>query len=147
MLKMARIYQGPKGKRFEQGDIETWGKDDEFEAASIAFVTHEMPEKNRRAVLENAVRITTDMVLVVDISPSYTASEYMLEGEPYMPNYLAGIEDDVEFVARSTGRKLAREILVPGRAHAWILSTHDRPSGTRNTADRSSEYMSAKQTF
>ena len=47
-------------------------------------------------MLRNALRIARDKVIVMDIWPGFEPNDMMLSGEPYVLDYLANIEDDVQ---------------------------------------------------
>ena len=119
MLRVARFCK-PEA-RFEQGCAETWGETDAYGAATLTFVTHEMPRRARRAALRNAVRISRGPVCVMDVCPSYSPSWGMLVGEPYLLEYQKHMDRDVADVARMTHRRLARRELVPGHVVLWTL--------------------------
>ena len=62
-------------------------------------------------MLRNAARIARKYVLIADIDPKYkllllqdplrkAQSTAFLAGEPYVPSYLKGMQEDVESVAR-----------------------------------------------
>jgi SAM-dependent methyltransferase len=137
MIRMARIYR--PDATFAQGDAETWGDDDECGATTLSFVLHEAPRDARRRILRNAVRISTDVVCVMDICPTYTPSDAMLWGEPYILEYQRRIDADVLRVAKATGRTSARHSIVPGHIVLWILAAdEDTLRGTEESLSLSS---------
>ena len=73
--------------QFLEGNAEDYGKEDEFDAATIMFAFHEMPNYAHHKIINNAKRITTRDILIVDIDPKYSPSKLMLSGEPYLLNY------------------------------------------------------------
>jgi ubiquinone/menaquinone biosynthesis C-methylase UbiE len=73
--------------QFLEGNAEDYGKEDEFDAATIMFAFHEMPNYAHHKIINNAKRITTSDILIVDIDPKYRPSKLMLSGEPYLLNY------------------------------------------------------------
>lgn len=123
MIHMARVCH--PDVTFAIGDAETWGEDDEYDAATISFVLHEAPRDARRRLLRNAARISTDLVCVMDICPTYTPSDAMLWGEPYLLEYQRRVDADMRCVARATGRTHARHIVVPGHVVLWLLAIND----------------------
>jgi len=78
--------------QFLEGNAEDYGKEDEFDAATIMFAFHEMPNYAHHKIINNAKRITTSDILIVDIDPKYRPSKLMLSGEPYLLNYKATIQ-------------------------------------------------------
>jgi ubiquinone/menaquinone biosynthesis C-methylase UbiE len=73
--------------QFLEGNAEDYGQDNEFDAATIMFAFHEMPNYAHHKIINNAKRITTSDILIVDIDPKYRPSKLMLSGEPYLLNY------------------------------------------------------------
>ena len=91
MLRFARFYN--PGSNYLFGNAETFGKDKDYDIVTCMFAFHEMPNKAHRKIIENAMRIGREKVLIVDISTNYKPSKMMLLGEPYILNYLDTIDD------------------------------------------------------
>jgi len=77
-------------------------------------------------VLRNAARIARKYVLIADIDPTYkllllqdplrkAQATAFLAGEPYVPSYLKGMQEDVESVVNMRG--------------GWSLSTFEHMTG------------------
>lgn len=82
-----------KNTQFKEGNAEDYGQEDEFDAATIMFAFHEMPNYAHHKIIKNAKRITTRDIIIVDIDPMYSPSLLMLSGEPYLLNYKATIHN------------------------------------------------------
>ena len=80
-----------QNSQFLEGNAEDYGQEDEFDAATIMFAFHEMPNYAHHKIIKNAKRITTSDIIIVDIDPKYSPSKLMLSGEPYLLNYKATI--------------------------------------------------------
>jgi len=97
--------------QFLEGNAEDYGKEDEFDAATIMFAFHEMPNYAHHKIINNAKRITTRDILIVDIDPKYSPSKLMLSGEPYLLNYKKTIHtlleehqfSDLEYIPNHVG--------------------------------------------
>ena len=105
MLHVARAYF--PGKTFLQQNAEVFGKDREFDVATLFYVLHEAPATARLRLIDNAMRIAK-RVVIADISPSYRPSSMMLTGEPYVLGYLRNIEWEVQACADVSGRKVTK---------------------------------------
>jgi SAM-dependent methyltransferase len=90
MLRFANFYN--PGSRYLFGNAETYGKDREFDIVTCMFAFHEIPEEGHRKILNNALRISKNKVIIVDISTEYKPSNLMLAGEPYTLDYLKNID-------------------------------------------------------
>ena len=95
MIERAKIIQTSKKPNtiFTIGNAENYGKSKQFNTATIMFAFHEMPNYAHNKIIKNAKRITTDDILIIDISPNYKPSKIMLTGEPYLLNYKSTISD------------------------------------------------------
>lgn len=111
MITEARWRRGPHGV-FEIANAEDFGDDSSFDVVTIFFALHEMPQYARRKVLENALRVAKNKVILCDISPDKVASARMLKGEPYLEDYQNNILaelasfDDVKMFEPAKGRVL-----------------------------------------
>jgi SAM-dependent methyltransferase len=95
MIERAKIIQTSKKPNtiFTIGNAENYGKPKQFNTTTIMFAFHEMPNYAHNKIIKNAKRITTDYILIIDISPNYKPSKIMLTGEPYLLNYKSTISD------------------------------------------------------
>ena len=83
------------------------------------YATHEMPGDARRRCIRNALRLARDKVMIVDIWPGFEPSDMMLSGEPYVLDYLANIESDVESSVDRTQWEVERVDVVPQHVRMW----------------------------
>lgn len=105
-------------KNFIVANAENYGKTNEFDIVTISFLFHEVPYDGRNKIIDNALRISKDKIIIMDISPQYIPSKQMLSGEPYILEYCININKqifDYPF-------KIKNIELAPGRANKWILS-------------------------
>ena len=132
MIERARLIG--YDKVFLVADVEDWeGRN--FAAATLAFVTHEMPRTARLNAMHNALKIAP-LVYVMDIDTSYTPSAAMLTGEPYISNYLEFMDVDVRTIATVNNADLVVNDLIPGHVRVWNMAVHaNRPSTLSLTLD------------
>lgn len=100
-------------KDFEQGHIEEWVPDKQYDIVTMMFLFHEVPQEHRINIIEKLKLIAREKILVVDISPNYSPSELMLTGEPYINDYLKNIRDDLS--------SFSEEIIIDKHVHTWSL--------------------------
>ena len=98
---------------------------DSFDIATVMYGMHEMPAYARRRVIRNALRVARDKVMVVDIWPGFEPNAMMLSGEPYVLDYLANIEDDVDSAYDPTVWSLERVDVVEGHVRMWKFERLD----------------------
>lgn len=136
MLAVARLAH--RGKTFVSGNAETWGDADAADVVTMFFVLHEAPRPARARLLRNAMRVARRKVVVADIVPTYEPSDAMLLGEPFVLDYLAHVDADVERAARRRRWTAAYSTCV-GRVGVWVLepqtSSTSSKMRTRQPAD------------
>lgn len=113
MLKVARLIN-PK-PIFIQGNVESWGNTKMADAITICYLFHEVPPKGRKRILRNAIRLAKQEVFVLDIAPEYKPSPIMLLGEPFITEYLANIDSEME------SHNFKRTDLITGHVRLWRL--------------------------
>ena len=89
------------------------------------FGMHEMPQDGRRRVLRNALRIAKSKVMVVDIWPGFEPTPMMLSGEPFVLDYLANIEEDVDSCFEPMQWTLTRVDVVEEHVRMWKFERID----------------------
>lgn len=94
MIREARWRRG-RHSQFHVANAEMFGAPDSFDVVTLCFCLHEMPRGARQRVLTNAHRVARKSVFILDISPSYTPSDHMLFGEPYLLEYQDHIMEDL----------------------------------------------------
>lgn len=114
MLRFANFYN--PGSRYLFGNAETYGKDREFDTVTCMFAFHEIPEEGHRKILNNALRISKNKVIIVDISTDYKPSKLMLAGEPYTLDYLKNINDLME------NYSFEKTNLIKGHVDIWTYN-------------------------
>jgi hypothetical protein len=82
---------------------------------------HEMPQAARRRILRNAMRLARESVIVVDIWPGFKPSPMMLSGEPYVLDYLANMDADVDASTLTAEWDVTRIDVVEEHVRMWKL--------------------------
>ena len=110
---------------FVQGNAEEWGETDSCDVATVMYGMHEMPAYARRRVIRNALRVAKDKVMIVDIWPGFQPTKMMLSGEPYVLDYLAHIEEDMDVSYDPTEWSLERVDVVGEHVRMWKFERLD----------------------
>jgi len=124
MLAIAKVRR-PDVRRFARGNAEKWGFTDSFDIATVMFGMHEMPADARRRVIRNALRVARDKVMIVDIWPGFEPNAMMLSGEPFVLDYLANIEADVDSAYDPTVWSVERVDVVEEHVRMWKFERLD----------------------
>lgn len=112
MLKFANFYN--PGRQYLFGNAEDFGEDNQFDVVTCMFAFHEMPNSGHRKIIDNAIRISTKQVIIVDISTNYKPSKLMLAGEPYILNYMETIDGLLE--------NFNKTILIDNHVDCWAFN-------------------------
>ena len=122
MLHVARVLS--PGREFVRANAETFGEDSAYDVALLFFVLHEAPGDARLRLVDNALRVAR-RVLIADIAPSYSPSQLMLSGEPYVLSYLKNIEWEVSGLASVSECDVKTSHEALGRVVVFDLSRAD----------------------
>lgn len=112
MLRFANFYN--PGRQYLFGNAEDVGKDNQFDVVTCMFAFHEMPNNGHHKIIDNAIRISTKQVIIVDISTNYKPSKLMLGGEPYILNYMETIDGLLE--------NFNKTILIDNHVDCWTFN-------------------------
>jgi SAM-dependent methyltransferase len=104
------------------GNAESYGETDSYDVVTMFFATHEMPKSGRWRVIRNALRVARKTVIIVDIDTDdfeiEKKSDAFLSGEPYIFDYIEGMNKDVQS-NKPPGWSLVTKALVPKRVKMW----------------------------
>ena len=91
------------------------------------FSFHEIPSMGQRTIINNAIRVASKSVIIVDISRQYEPSELMLSGEPYLQDYLNNFENLLSYYY-SIGRGIhwKKTNVVNGHVDMWEYTKTDK---------------------
>lgn len=100
-------------KTFEFGNAENYKPDIAIDIVTCMFIMHEVPQVYREKIINNALRIAGEKVVIVDICPDYIPPKIMLIGEPYLLDYLKNIKNDL--------KSYKEEVVIKGHVHMWTI--------------------------
>ena len=116
MLEVANKYNNfaKKNSRFYFGNAETFRPNKPIDIVTCMFGFHEMPQEAQIRVINNALFLAKEEFIIVDIAPNYknkNPPQVMLNGEPYLMDYLHNIE--------SILYDFEEYIYIPNHVHIW----------------------------
>lgn len=82
-----------KDSNFIVANAETYKPNTQFDIVTCMFAFHEMPLSAQYRVIENAIDIAKQEIIIVDIASNYQPKKIMLDGEPYLLKYLDTIDN------------------------------------------------------
>jgi SAM-dependent methyltransferase len=101
-------------KLFEYGHAENYKSEKIFDIVTCMFLMHEVPQIYRKKIINNALSLACEKVIIVDISPEYIPSDIMLLGEPYLLDYLQNIQNDLYLSVEN--------IIIKGHVNMWTIN-------------------------
>lgn len=91
MISVANFVN--RDSNFIVANAETYKPDIPFDIVTCMFAFHEMPLSAQCRVIENAIEIAKQEIIIVDIASNYKPKTIMLDGEPYLLKYLDSIDN------------------------------------------------------
>jgi SAM-dependent methyltransferase len=91
MISVANFVN--RNSNFIVANAETYKPDIPFDIVTCMFAFHEMPLSAQCRVIENAINIAKEEIIIVDIASNYKPKTIMLDGEPYLLKYLDSIDN------------------------------------------------------
>ena len=91
MISVANFIN--RDSNFIVANAETYKPDVPFDIVTCMFAFHEMPLSAQCRVIENAIEIAKEEIIIVDIASNYQPKTIMLDGEPYLLKYLDSIDN------------------------------------------------------
>tara|TARA_B110000971_G_C20019906_1_gene505808 strand:+ start:1825 stop:2451 length:627 start_codon:yes stop_codon:yes gene_type:complete len=114
MLRYSSLFN--PGSNYIFGNAETYGNCNEFDTVTCMFAFHEIPVEGHKKILNNALRISKNKVIIVDISTDYKPSKLMLAGEPYTLEYISNINKLMEDFS------FEKKNLIKGHVDTWTYN-------------------------
>ena len=113
MLKVARRLSKEQyqNKTFYLSNAEKFNINDHIDIVTCMFAFHEMPLTAHYKIIENAIRIAKEEVIIVDIASDYEPKDIMLSGEPYLLDYMSTIDKTLE--------DFEKTVYIDGHVHIW----------------------------
>lgn len=118
MLQVAKFIH-PKNRQFILANAE-----DIYLPRNVVtcmFALHEIPRLNRIKLIKNAIHNAIKKTVIVDIHETYKPSKQMLDGEPYILDYIANCKLDIIAACSDMNKKFIYEELIHGHVQAWII--------------------------
>lgn len=100
-------------KNFEIGHAEYFKSANKFDLVTCMFLLHEVPKGNRKNIIDNALSLAKEKIIILDIASNYNPSKFMINGEPYLEDYLNNIDNEL---------KIFKKIIIKeNHIHLWVL--------------------------
>ena len=104
-------------KVFKHSFINAKDLDEEYDIVTCMFYLHDVPQYLRTKIIDSAIEIAKERVVIVDISPDYMMEAEMLERNRNIPDYIDNCRNDFELFHET--------VLVDGLLNMWVLNMRD----------------------
>lgn len=121
MLSVAKNIINASECTFHCNNVMFFGK--KVDVSVVCMVMHEMPERGHKEILTKLFEITTHMIWLIDIDPTYIPSEMMLSGEPYVLDYLQSFEITLTKECECKKFNIDTFPIIPNHVRAWVLTS------------------------
>ena len=99
-------------KTFKLGVLSSVTPSDTFDVVTCMFYFHRTPQFIRKMIIANAIKIANERVIVVDISPDYSAGYEMYKQSKFLEDYYANCRNDL--------LKFTETKLMDGMLSIWV---------------------------
>jgi|TARA_B110000114_G_C15091681_1_gene398941 hypothetical protein len=82
-------------KTFKHGILSSIEHNDEYDVVTSMFYFHKIPQFLRKMIIENALNIAKERVVILDVSPDYEAGNEMFKQSTFLPDYYKNCRDDL----------------------------------------------------
>jgi len=111
MLNVANKINN-QNKKFIKANIETYFEK-KYDIVTCMFAFHEMPLEAQINIRDNMIFNANKKIVIVDIASNYSPKKIMLNGEPYLLDYLNNIDEIL--------KDFKKIIIIPDHVHLWEL--------------------------
>jgi len=104
-------------KVFKHSFINAKDRNEEYDIVTCMFYLHNVPQYLRAKIIDSAIEIAKERVVIVDISPDYIVEDELLGRNPNIPDYIDNCRNDFELFHET--------VLVDGLLNMWVLNMRD----------------------
>ena len=102
-------------KNFKKAFLPAFNNDRTFDVVTSMFYFHDIPRFKRKKIVEGAIQLARERVVIVDFCPEYKADYHLMKQKPFLKSYLETCRHDLHAFDETP--------LVNGLLHIWI---HDK---------------------
>jgi trans-aconitate methyltransferase len=99
-------------KNFKYGILSSMETDDEYDVVTCMFYFHKIPQFLRKIIVNEAVKLANERVVIVDVSPDYEAGPEMFKRSKFLDDYFENCRNDLSNFTETT--------LVDGLLSIWV---------------------------
>ena len=99
-------------KTFKQGILSSMEKGDTYDVVTSMFYFHKIPRFLRKIIINEAIALAKERVVIVDVSPDYKAGPEMFKQSTFLRDYFQNCRNDLSNFTETT--------LVDGLLSIWV---------------------------
>lgn len=99
-------------KTFKHGILSSMETDDKYDVVTSMFYFHKIPQFLRKIIVNEAIKLANERVVIVDVSPDYEAGPEMFKQSTFLGDYFKNCRNDLSNFTETT--------LVDGLLSIWV---------------------------
>lgn len=105
-------------KNFRHSSADANCLDEEFDVVTCMFYLNNVPQYLRNKVIDSAIEIAKERVVIVDIDPDYVPELNLIKQRIYIPDYIKHCRKDLS--------SFNENVLVDGLLNIWIYNKENK---------------------
>ena len=101
-------------KKFRQSFVNAKNMEEEYDVVTCMFHLNNVPQYLRKKIINSAIEIANERVVIVDIDPDYKPEKALIEKRAYIPDYIKNCQKDFSLFNEN--------VLVDGLLKVWIYN-------------------------
>tara|TARA_Y100000996_G_scaffold224277_2_gene176432 strand:- start:834 stop:1469 length:636 start_codon:yes stop_codon:yes gene_type:complete len=109
-------------KKFRHSFVNANYFDEEYDVVTCMFFLNNVPQYVRNKVIDSAIEIAKERVVIVDINPDYVPELNLIKQRAYIPDYIKNCRKDLSL--------FNEKVLVDGLLNIWIYNKKNKQPKT-----------------
>lgn len=105
-------------KNFRRSFFNAKNFEEEYDVVTSMFYLNNVPNYLRTKLIESAIKIAKERVVIVDIDPDYKPERELLNKRVYMPDYIKNCRSDLSLFDEA--------VLVDGLLKIWVYNKNNK---------------------
>ena len=112
-------------KNFRHSFVNAKNFEEEYDVVTCMFYLNNVPQYFRNKIIDSAIEIAKERVVIVDIDPDYVPELNLIKQRAYIPDYIKNCRKDLSLFNEN--------VLVDGLLNIWIYNKENKENKEPNT--------------